>query len=449
MPKVSIIVRTKDEERWIGHCLSAIHDQAFKDHEVILVDNCSSDHTVAVAQRYGVERIISISDFIPGHALNEGIRASNGEFIVCLSAHCIPTGQYWLSNLLRNFEDEKIAGVYGKQLPLSFTDPSDTRDLVTVFGDDRRVQIKDYFFHNANSMLRRSVWDLYPFDETVSNIEDRVWGKAVTNAGLHLVYEPDAAVFHHHGLHHGNKPERARGVVSIINRLDESLAANLPKTMEPQNVPVAAVIPISAKKISDPHQDLLLSETIDSLKSAKYIDKIYVITFDQELGKRYGVESIDRRAIPDEDTSSLDHIVKHALIEIEKTQFFPDRIVSVNHDYEERPIDFLDELISEAQYKGLDTAFAALESYTHIWYENEEGTFGATDRSLGQRSDRSPVYQALYGQGCISSAVNIRRGQLLGGKIGILPLNDPRFQKRYISFLDNNEIVVRRSEAHA
>ena len=37
--KVSIIVRTHNEERWIAHCLGAIFNQDFDGFEVILVDN--------------------------------------------------------------------------------------------------------------------------------------------------------------------------------------------------------------------------------------------------------------------------------------------------------------------------------------------------------------------------------------------------------------------------
>ena len=37
-PNVSIIVRTKNEERWIGHCLKKIHSQVYKNYEVVLVD---------------------------------------------------------------------------------------------------------------------------------------------------------------------------------------------------------------------------------------------------------------------------------------------------------------------------------------------------------------------------------------------------------------------------
>ena len=214
MPKISIIIRTKNEEDWIQHCLDMVFKQDYQDFEVILVDNNSSDHTVTVAKRYPLAKVINIDYFIPGDALNKGIQVSTGEYIVCLSAHCVPKEIGWLDKLLANFDNNpKVAGVYGRQLPVSYTEPLDKRDLLITFGRDKRIQKKDYFFHNANSMLRRDVWEKFPFDDQATNIEDRIWGKTVTDNDYYLVYEPSAEVYHHHGLHQGNPIERVRGVV--------------------------------------------------------------------------------------------------------------------------------------------------------------------------------------------------------------------------------------------
>ena len=164
--KVSIIVRTKNEERWIDKCLAAIAEQQHKNHEVIVVDNDSTDATVAKAKAFAV-KLVNISQFRPGEALNIGIRASTGDVIVCLSAHCIPTGPDWLGNLITPLADANVAGVYGRQEPLPFSDPHDKRDLLTVFGLDRKEQQRDPFFHNANSAILRSTWEKFPFDEEV------------------------------------------------------------------------------------------------------------------------------------------------------------------------------------------------------------------------------------------------------------------------------------------
>ena len=184
MPKASIIIRTKNEERWIKPCLEAVFSQDFKDFEVVVVDNQSHDRTLEGAREFCVRIVKYRGRYLPGKSLNEGIRNATGELIVMLSAHCIPTHSRWLSTLLSHFNDEKLAGVYGRQEPLPFTADRDKRDLWTVFQLDRKVQTKDCFFHNANSAIRRDLWNETPFSEAATNIEDRIWAKEIANAGV-------------------------------------------------------------------------------------------------------------------------------------------------------------------------------------------------------------------------------------------------------------------------
>jgi rhamnosyltransferase len=427
MPEISIIVRTKNEERWITHCLAMLYKQDLQDFEVILVDNQSTDHTVPVASRHPLAAVINIDKYLPGYALNEGIRASKGQFIVCLSAHCIPKGTDWLSALRRNFdEDEKLAGVYGRQLPVSFTSAVDKRDLLIVFGQDRRVQIKDYFFHNANSMLRRDVWEQFPFDEQVTNIEDRVWGKAVIEAGYRIVYDPEATVYHHHGLHQGNALERAKGVVSIIERVDEGLVNELPESLRPEHANIGAVVPVQGEIETGSLEDRLLTGAIAALKQAKYVDHIYLVAGSSALAERLGVNWINRHELTDADMMSLDELMSEVLRIIESRNDFPEALLYVNYDYPFRPPDLFDDLISDAQYKGYDTVFPGLVDFGHYWFHNGSDEFKQTDPSLKSRDQREPIYRALYGLGCVSSAWVMRTGKMVGGKIGILSIDDPK-----------------------
>jgi len=215
---ISVIVRTKNEQKWIGRCLAAIFRQAFPEFEVIVVDNASTDATLEIIRQFQV-RLVTISDeaFTFGRSLNIGIEASKGDFVAMVSGHCIPATDLWLYRLWRNFQlDPTVVGVYGKQDPLPDTNSLDKRDLLTVFGLERRVQEKDYFFHNANSMIRRSTWERIPFDEEIAGVEDRDWARRVLDAGHKLVYEPYASVYHHHGINHGGDHKRAERVVRVI-----------------------------------------------------------------------------------------------------------------------------------------------------------------------------------------------------------------------------------------
>ena len=104
---VSIIIRTKNEERWISSCLDAVYSQNYKSFEVIVVDNESTDKTIEKVRQYPVKKIVTIADYLPGKSLNLGIEQSKGEYIVCLSAHCIPAENTWLASLVKALEEDE------------------------------------------------------------------------------------------------------------------------------------------------------------------------------------------------------------------------------------------------------------------------------------------------------------------------------------------------------
>ena len=73
---VSVIVRTKNEEKHIGYCIQSITDFIGKP-EIIIVDNDSTDNTIPIVNRFEYHDLsifeISKNDYTPGRALNFGI----------------------------------------------------------------------------------------------------------------------------------------------------------------------------------------------------------------------------------------------------------------------------------------------------------------------------------------------------------------------------------------
>ena len=163
-------------------------------------------------------KLIKIKNFLPGRAINDAIKISSGEIIVCLSAHCIPVNNSWLKNIIYPLKNKKFAGVYGRQEPMPYSSNYDKRDLMLLFGLDRKIQSKDPFFHNANSAFLKKIWKNYKFDEKTTNIEDRIWGNQVLSKGYKILYEPKASVFHFHGVHQNLDPERCASVVRIMEK---------------------------------------------------------------------------------------------------------------------------------------------------------------------------------------------------------------------------------------
>ena len=384
--------------------------------EIIVVDNLSTDKTLDIVRKHKVGKIINIHEFLPGKALNMGIKASRGDFIVCLSAHCIPKNTDWLDKMLKNCKEKNIAGVYGRQLPTSFTNEVDKRDLITVFGLDKRIQKKDYFFHNANSIIPRKIWEKFPFDEKVTNIEDRVWGKKVIEAGYNIMYQPNAPVYHYHGLNQSNLPKRVIGVVSILNKIETESMNSLPEVMLPKNLNIAAILPIYGKENLNEDQLNAFHQTVSKLKESKHVKSIYCLSYDKNLAILKDLSWLDRHMIKDSDTKSLNKVLADSIGLIEKDNLYLDLLLYVNYTYKNYPDGLYDTLIQEAQYKGCDTVFPAIVDFGHYWFQNEFSDFKQTDPSLQLRANRTPLYKAIYGLGCLTSAHIIRSGEMIGGK---------------------------------
>lgn len=423
-PKVSIIIRTKNEERWISKCLKAISTQSFKNYEIILVDNNSKDKTVEKAKLQGVKKIIFIDDYLPGLALNKGIEQSNGEYIVCLSAHCIPIEKNWLKNLLNNFSDDQVAGTYGRQVPMEFSRDSDKRDLFLVFGLDKKIQVKDSFFHNANSMIRKSIWQKIKFDDQITNIEDRIWGQKIIDSGYKLIYEPEASVYHYHGIHQDGNPQRLKNVVNIIKKQDKNFVEG---NIKPNDLNVYCIIPSKGTPIKN-EDNFLISHTINSAKKSKYIKEIIVSTdneLTQKVAQHHGAKCpfIRPKKLSDPGIN-LEMVQKFSINEIESLNQFPDLIVHLEETFPFREVDLIDNAILELLKNGYDTILAAREESGWLWKEDETKKINRIDEGDIPRIIKKKTYVGLHGLCCITYPEYIRRGSLLGKRVGLLKVEN-------------------------
>ena len=54
---MSVVIRTKNEERYLGQVLKILRQQTYKNFEVIIVDDNSEDKTIKIAQKYNCKII--------------------------------------------------------------------------------------------------------------------------------------------------------------------------------------------------------------------------------------------------------------------------------------------------------------------------------------------------------------------------------------------------------
>lgn len=86
MPEVSIIVPVFNREKYLKRCLESILSQTLSDIEIICINDCSKDNSLAILKQYAEsDSRIKIIDFKENKgvsfARNEGIKASGGKYI--------------------------------------------------------------------------------------------------------------------------------------------------------------------------------------------------------------------------------------------------------------------------------------------------------------------------------------------------------------------------------
>jgi rhamnosyltransferase len=424
-PTVSVIVRTKNEEKWITACLAAVFRQSHPSFEVIVVDNGSTDRTLERVAQFDA-RVVHINQFLPGKALNLGIRESKGEVVVCLSGHCVPVDKRWLENLVSNLEDG-IAGVYGRQEPLSFSTDRDKRDLLTIFGLDRKVQANDYFFHNANSAVPRAVWDEVPFDEEVTNIEDRVWAKEVLRRGYQIVYEPSASVYHYHGINHYHDDERCRNVVSILESMNESTHRTIGGDIDARDLRIMAIVPLRGVSRQCGGRRLI-EYTLERAIESEYITDVLVATDSPEtaeLARQAGAwVPFIRPPHLSEEYVDLSEVLQFSIEKVEDLGYLPDLVVLLEETYPFRKQGFIDSMVSRLVRDGLDSLVPVKPEYRSAWIREDGETRQLGGGMMPRRYKDSPVYVGLPGLGCVTHPAFLREGRILGPNVGIQTIDN-------------------------
>jgi rhamnosyltransferase len=202
-PSVSVVIRAKNEARFIGETLAAIFDAAaMPPRQVVVVDSGSSDGTLDIVRSFPATLVqIRPEAFTYGYALNLGVAHVDAEIVATLSAHSQPASSDWLRSLIQPFSQPRVAGVYGRQLPRLNATALELigMRLTGVLSETPRLLDRRPLFSNANGAFRRALWLEHPFDEDIGGAEDIAWVRTMQERGYSIAYEPTAPVYHSHG----------------------------------------------------------------------------------------------------------------------------------------------------------------------------------------------------------------------------------------------------------
>ena len=179
-PKISVIIPLYNAERFIRQCLISVLASKFKDYEVIVVDDCSTDNSVAEVKKLlphfdGRLRILSTEKNSggPGVPRNVGIKNSVGKYVTFIDNDdmIMPTA---LENFFEVAEFYAADVVYaekhfvcdendfnGKNLKVEiFSSIDELVDVITPEPDELRERIRhctaaQFFYFPWGKLYRR------------------------------------------------------------------------------------------------------------------------------------------------------------------------------------------------------------------------------------------------------------------------------------------------------
>lgn len=231
---VSIVIPARNEEKTIGLCLEAIHNQDSPySLEIIVIDSGSADNTREIAKGYSSVKLMEIKPEVFGHGRtrNLGAETAKGNYIVFLNADALPVDSHWLNRLIDPLEENKeLAGVFSRHIPAENCFLYMKRDLETSMPNKKILRADagklDFFlFSTVSAAMPKEIWKRFPFENDIVIAEDRDWAKRVLAHGLKILYEPASAVRHSHNYTPRELMENKRKIARASKRFKHRAGA--------------------------------------------------------------------------------------------------------------------------------------------------------------------------------------------------------------------------------
>ena len=178
MPIVSVTICVRNGERTIKGCLDSLLSQTFKDYEIIIVDDASSDRTLEIIGAFQDDRIkcLKNKEWVGiAKSRNIAIKNSVGKYIFCTDADCT-VNKMWIEEGLRCFEANYI-GVEGS---LIYVSENYQPTFSTAFMENRSGR---HFMTGNVAYYKDIIEAVGGFNEKINHFTDRDLGLKVTKLG--------------------------------------------------------------------------------------------------------------------------------------------------------------------------------------------------------------------------------------------------------------------------
>lgn len=201
MPLFSIVVPAYNAESTLGETLDAVRDQESADWECVIVDDGSTDATLAIAREYSAQdgrfRVVHQDNRGSGGAYNTGVRAAAGQWVTLCSADDVLLPAH-LGAMSRAIADSPGHDIYSCN---GFYWYADGRRVQAYPGSApaRSWTLSDLFrecFFSVGACYRRTLFDqVGGYEEGAYGEDYDFWLRAMAGGATHW-YVPQTLALH-------------------------------------------------------------------------------------------------------------------------------------------------------------------------------------------------------------------------------------------------------------
>ncbi|MBU2615894.1 MAG: glycosyltransferase family 2 protein [Nanoarchaeota archaeon] len=241
LPKISVIVAAYNEEKYILACLNSILDQSFKDFEIIVVNDKSTDKTSEKVKALSEknEKIFLLEQDTNGgraNALNRGIKKARGKYIAFLDADDLMEEKRLEEQYMFLKDNPKISLVYsnfiqfGNEIDNKFIEAIKfTRDPYKIMRKSFEENLPDTttpsqildenkFIPGGSIMMKKSLFEKgIKLDKNLRNSEDYDLWLQIIGKGYKIAKLPIIAFrYRRHKNQKSKNPEKMKLAASHI-----------------------------------------------------------------------------------------------------------------------------------------------------------------------------------------------------------------------------------------
>lgn len=231
MPRVSVIMPTRDRARLIGRAIRSLGRQTYRDFELVVGDDGCTDDTLAVVEREATRagvpfRIVNGGGAPAGQTpmRNMLVDASDSEFVACLDDDDEAFPDRLASGVRMMDADPGLAVAGGA----AFFRVRETgacyvrRTPATDLGVRRQLLRGAGFFHVTVTMRRAHLPDRKPYDETMDRSQDSLlWAQMAGRHDIRFANTATVTVTRHVSAGEAAEAARERGFRALEERLTE------------------------------------------------------------------------------------------------------------------------------------------------------------------------------------------------------------------------------------